>query len=46
MKAYAPMDVTLLGIVTEGKLLQSWKAASPMEVTLVGMVTEVRLLHP
>jgi hypothetical protein len=39
------MDVTLLGIVTEVRLLQSLKAANPIDVTLLGIVTEVRLLH-
>ena len=38
MKASAPMLVTLLGIVTELRLLQFMKALSPMLVTLLGMV--------
>ena len=37
------MLVTLLGIVTEVKLLQQLKAASPMLVTLLGIVTDVKL---
>ena len=36
------MLVTLLGIVTEVKEEQSWKAPSPMLVTLSGIVTEVK----
>ena len=39
------MVVTLLGIVTEVKLLQLVKAKSPMLVTLLPIVTEVRLLQ-
>ena len=41
-KASSPMLVTLLGMVTEVRLLQSRKASEPMLVTLFGMVTEVR----
>ena len=33
------MDVTLLGMVTEVRPLQSEKALCPMDVTLLGMVT-------
>ena len=40
------MLVTLDGIVTEVRPLQSLKADSPMLVTLLGIVMEVRLLHP
>ena len=40
------MLVTLEGMVTEVRPLQSQKALSPMLVTLEGMVTEVRPLHP
>ncbi len=40
------MEVTLLGIVTEVKLLHSRKAAYPIEVTLLGIVTEIKLLQP
>jgi hypothetical protein len=40
------MLVTLLGIVTEVKPLQSKKALSPMLVTLLGIVTEVKLPQP
>ena len=39
------MEVTLLGMVTEVKPLQSENARSPMEVTPFGMVTEVNLLQ-
>ena len=39
------MLVTLLGIVTEVRPLQYWKAEFPMLVTLLGIVTEVRPLH-
>ena len=45
-KASVPMLVTLLGMVTEVKLLQPEKALSLMVVTLLGMVTEVKLLQP
>ena len=41
-KAPHPMLVTLLGIVTEVRDSQYWKAQSPMLVTLLGIVTEVR----
>ena len=40
------MLVTLLGIMTEVRLLQPRKAEPPMLVTLSGMVMEVRLLQP
>ena len=40
------MDVTLLGMVTEVKLLQLWKAYPSMDVTLLGMVTDVSPLQP
>ena len=40
------MDVTLLGMVTEVRLLQFLKAKLPMDVTLFRMVTEDRPLHP
>ncbi len=39
------MEVTLFGMVTEVKPLQSRNANSPMEVTLFGMVTEVKPLQ-
>ena len=45
-KAYAPIVVTLLGIVTEVRLIQPEKALSPILVTLLGIVTEVRPLQP
>ena len=39
-KAFAPIDVTLVGMVMPKiKALQPWKAPSPMLVTLFGMVT-------
>lgn len=37
------MDVTLLGIITEVKLVHPSKAKSPMDVTLLGIVIEVKL---
>ena len=39
------MLVTLLGMVTEVRLVHSLKVFSSMLVTLLGMVTEVRLVH-
>lgn len=39
------MLVTLLGITTEVKLEQPWKAPQPMLVTLLGMTTEVKLVQ-
>ena len=39
------MKVTELGIVTEVKPLQFWKALLPMEVTELGIVTEVNPLQ-
>ena len=39
------MEVTLLGIVTLVRLVQSQNAHSPMEVTLLGMVTLIKLPH-
>ena len=39
------MDVTLLGIVIEVKLLQFSKAKSWIVVKLLGSVIEVRALH-
>jgi hypothetical protein len=46
MKAPSPMLVTLLGIVTEVKLLQLEKAEFPMLVTLLGIVTDLKPLQP
>ena len=40
------MLVTPVGIVTEVKLEQSWKAFSPMLVTLLGITTDVKLEQP
>ena len=45
-KAEEPMNVTLLGMVTEVKPVQYLKAPSPMDVMLLGMLTEVRLEQP
>ena len=45
LKALYPMDVTLLGIVTEVKLLHLWNTPSPIDGMLLGMLTEVKLLH-
>ena len=42
-KAFAPILVTLFGIVIEVSPLQSEKALSPILVTLLGILTEVRL---
>ena len=39
------MLVTLLGIVMEVRLEQSWKAQSPMLFTPSGIVMEVRLVQ-
>ena len=44
--AFLRMEVTLLGMVTEVRPVQSRKASPPMVVTLLGMVTEVRPLQP
>jgi len=40
------MLVTLFGIVTEVREVQSSNALSPMLVTLFGIVIEVNELHP
>jgi hypothetical protein len=40
------MEVTLLGMVTLVRPLQSENAELPMEVTLLGMVTLVRPVQP
>ena len=45
VKARSPIYVTLFGMVTEVRELQSSKASSPIVVTLFGMVTEVRELQ-
>ena len=37
-----PIDVTLVGIVTDINLSQPMKVAYPIDVTLVGIVTDVR----
>jgi hypothetical protein len=39
------MKVTLLGMKTEVRLLQSTNAPQPIEVTLLGIVMEVRPLQ-
>ena len=46
LKASLPIVVTLLGMVTEVRELQSLKVLSLILVTLLGMVTEVRDLQP
>ena len=38
LKAFCPIEVTLLGIVTEVKPLQPQKALLPIDVTLFGIV--------
>ena len=45
-KADSPIDVTLLGMVTEVRPEQPEKADHPMDVTLLGMVTEVKPEQP
>ncbi len=40
------MVVTLVGMVTEVRLVQRLKALCSIEVTLLGMSTEVRLVQP
>ena len=40
------MTVTLLGIMTEVRPVQSWNAEFPMSVILVGMFIEGRLEQP
>jgi hypothetical protein len=40
------MLVTLLGIVTDVRLEQFWKAELPMLVTLSGIMIDVRAEHP
>ncbi|GHT16555.1 hypothetical protein AGMMS4956_19210 [Bacteroidia bacterium] len=45
-KAFEPIEVTLLGMVTDAKLLQSEKAPEPIVVTLLGMVTDAKLQQP
>jgi len=45
MNADAPIVVTLLGMVTEVRLLQPSNANPPIDVTLLGMLTVVRLLQ-
>jgi len=46
VKALAPINATLLGMVTEVRELQPLKACLSIVVTLLGMVTEVRELQP
>ena len=46
VKALAPMDVTLSGMVTEVRLLQPLNVSALMEVMLPGMVMDVRLVQP
>ena len=45
LNASIPILVTLLGIVTEVRLLHLQNAEFPMLVTLLGMVMKVRLVH-
>ena len=45
-KAELPIDVTLSGMVTDVKPLQSRKAELSIDVTLSGMVTDVKPLQP
>ena len=44
-KAPVPIDVTLLGMLTEDRLLHRPNAELPIDVTLLGMVTKDRLLQ-
>ena len=44
-KAEFPIEVTLLPMVTEVKLVQDEKAVLPIEVTLLAMLTEGRLVQ-
>ena len=44
--AHEPMNLTLFGMVTEVKPVQSENVPSPISVTLFGMVTEVKPLQP
>ena len=39
------MDDTLLGMMTDVKLVQYWKAPKLMLVTLFGMAIESKLVH-
>ena len=43
--AESPIDVTLLGIVTENRKVQPWNAEIPIDVTLLGILIEVRELQ-
>ena len=40
------MDLTLLEIITEAKLLHDENAVLPIDLTLFPIVTEVKPLHP
>jgi len=40
-KAYSPILVTLVGIVTVVSPEHSWKACAPILVTIVGMLTDI-----
>ena len=44
-KTPCPMDVTLLGIVTDAKFVHPENAYSPTVVTLLGMMKAVRPLQ-
>ena len=41
LNAAFPIDVTLLGIVTDVNEVQSENTPGPIDVTLLGMVTDV-----
>ena len=44
--ALLPIEVTLLGIITEVREVQTENALLPIDVTLLGIVTDVRWLQP
>ena len=46
MKAWSPINVTLLGMVSEVRLEQLWKELLPSDVTLLGIVIDVRPEQP
>ena len=45
-KAFSRIDVTLLGIVTEVRPSQFWKAPYPIVVMLLGILIDVNPLQP
>ena len=46
LNALLPIDVTLLGILTDAKEVQPWNALPPIDVILLGILTDAKEVQP